>query len=322
MNLTASSNDSNQLVITSNNYGSGGSFSISSNPTNYDQIIYSDTSNTTVSSHGKASITGATTWGGIYGAGASNGDTITISGTAQNGSAISGTYTIGNTSTDTVNGLLSAIESAYSAQGTNVSASVQNGEISIEDLSPGASPISLTLTANNEGGGKLNLGTINQSTERDLGLGLVNGTYSGFDVAGTIGGEAATGSGQVLTGNSGNTNTGGLSVLCKGTADATDAGTLNFTVGAAGLFDRALSDITDPYSGYLTYKETSLQSQITSDQNEVTSMNQQITQQTNTMTQQFVAMETAVSNLKAQGSWLAGQTEAAQSDWASSSSSS
>ena len=318
MTLTALDDGSGHLEIQNNVYGDSGSFTISqdSSDNQYDQVIFTNHANTTTDTDGAASISASTVWGKIYGAQVANGDTITISGTARDGATpISGTYTISDKTTDTVDGLLTAIESAYSAQGTTVNAFIRDGKVFVEDLASGSSAIALTLTASNEGGGSLSLGTIGQTTQRDLDLGLINGSYAGQNVAGTIGGEAATGLGQALTGNAGNTKTSGLSILSTGTSDNTDAGTVTLTVGTAELFSRVLFSITDSSEGYVASKQTSLQSRIDSYGTQIDNMEAQLDRKQEMLTNQFVQMETALSKLKNQSSWLSAQTSAASSGW-------
>ena len=67
----------------------------------------------------------------------------------------------------------------------------------------------IDVTASDDGSGHLVLtndsyGSSGSFTLTSTGLGLTDETVTGVDVAGTIGGEAATGSGQVLTGTSDN----------------------------------------------------------------------------------------------------------------------
>ncbi len=318
ISVTATDDGNNHLVLRSDSYGSV-SFTISQDTSdnNYDHIIYTNTSNTTVTSNGNVYITSDTTWDEIYGANVSNGDTITISGKARDGTTdISGTYTITDISTDTVNGLLTAIESAYSAQGTTVDAFIRDGKIYVEDLTSGSSSISLTLTCNNEGGGSLDLGVFNQSTERDLDLGLINGTVTGQDVAGTIGGESATGSGQVLTGASGNASTEGLSVYYTGSSNNVDAGSVTLTVGVAELFERILFNMTDSASdGYVAYKQDSLQERINELEEQITEMEARLDMKMESMVNRFVNMELALSKIQNQSSWLSSQIQAVSSGW-------
>lgn len=186
---------------------------------------------------GGGAITAGTLWKDIDTEGGSNfvtnGDTISFEGKTRNGTSISGTYTINDKNTDTVQGLLSAIEYAY---GNNVSANINEaGKLIVTDNTAGNSQLEISVTCNREGGGNLDFGTMEVTTEGryamaitaskdasnqlvlesdDYGsstsftiqvsgseLGLTDGEHSGVDVVGTINGEEATGSGQTLTGD-------------------------------------------------------------------------------------------------------------------------
>jgi flagellar hook-associated protein 2 len=182
----------------------------------------------------------------------------------------------------------------------------------------------LNITASNNGSNYLVL-TDNSygsrsftiSEDNHLLWGLDQTVNNGKDVAGTINGEAATGAGQVLKGNTGNANTEGLSVMYTGTSDNVDAGTVKLTIGTADLFDRTLFNITDPYSGYVSFKETSLQNSIDSFQTRIDQMNAQLDQKKQQMIKEFVAMETALNNITNQSNWLLGQLNAAANGWRS-----
>lgn len=317
MSLTASDDGSGHLVLKSDHYGSS-DFTISqdSSDNNFNHIVYTTTSNTTVATSGAVYINSSTTWADVYQANVTNGDTITISGKARNGTTdISGTYTITDKTTDTINGLLTAIRNAYSAQGTTVNAFIRDGEIHVEDTTAGASSISLTITCNNQGGGSLSLGTVDRTTKRDLDLGLIDGTVTGQDVAGTINGETATGAGRVLTGNSGNANTAALSVRYTGSSNDVDAGTIRLTLGVADLVDRSLYSITDPSEGYTYFKEDSLQNSIDGFGVQIEQMEARLDRKMETMINRFVAMELALSKIQSQSNWLSGQINASLNGW-------
>lgn len=316
--VTAADDGSNHLVLENDSYGSS-AFTISqdTSDSNYNHILYSDTGNTTEESEGTVDITDSTKWTEIYGADVTNNDTITITGMARDGSTpINGTYTAIDVGTDTVGGLLTAIESAYTAQGTSVDAFIKDGKIYVEDQTAGSSSITLTLTANNQGGGSLDLGDgIDQITQRDLDLGLINGTVTGLDVAGTINGESATGSGQVLAGDEDNVNTEGLSVRYSGSSDNADAGTVQLTLGVAELYDRVLYNMTDIIDGYVTFKQDSLQNNITRYETKIEEMEARLDIKMETLIKRFVQMELALSRIQNQSDWLASQLSAASSGW-------
>ncbi len=102
-----------------------------------------------VNTTGGQAISSATRWGDIDGVSdnpADNTNTFTInfSGTAADGSAVTGTYS-GSLST-TVDGLLTSIEAAFAAQGSTVDATItEDGRIKLEDQNPGSFPISFQI---------------------------------------------------------------------------------------------------------------------------------------------------------------------------------
>ena len=336
--VTASNDESDYLVLTSDDYGSGTSFTISQSRhsdaydyQDYNQIIYTNTANTTDASGGDIYITSSTTWDDIYGAGTiENGDTITISGTDRAGGALdTGTpedliYTIDVTKD--IGDLLSRIVSVFGADddaSSTVEARIEQGKIVVEQTSPtGDSSISLTLAYEDIGGsgtGTLDLGTFDQSTERDLDLGLVNGTRSGLDVVGTINNESATGSGQALVGDKPGigdppTSVEGLTIRYTGTTTG-DQGTVKITMGVAELFDRALYDITNIADGYLDYRMESMADRVDDLEDNIEEMEDRLNRKMEMMINRFVAMEVALSKIQNQSNWLTGQINASYSGW-------
>jgi len=318
MDITAANDGSGHLVLTGGAYGSASSFDVSQDSTdlNYNHIISSETQTTTLNSSGAVGVSASTTWNDVYAAAVANNDTITIGGLARNGAtAISGTYTIGDTTVDTLDGLLTAIENAFAAQGTIVDATLRDGQIHVEDTAVGSSAIALTLTANNEGGGTLDMGTVDQVTQRDLDIGLINGTHAGLDVAGTIDGEIASGSGQVLTGAEGNTNTDGLAISYRGNDDNIEVGTIKVTLGVGEQFDRTLFNITDSIDGYVTFKQNSLQDKISNIGEQIEQMEARLDKKMQRLINQYVAMELTLSQLQNQSDWLSGQVGALYNGW-------
>ncbi|MBW1802427.1 MAG: flagellar filament capping protein FliD, partial [Deltaproteobacteria bacterium] len=318
LGITATDDGSGHLVLRNDEYGDS-SFTISQDTSdnNYDYIKYTTTGNTTDSTGGSVYITGSTTWDDIYGADVADNDTITISGTDRDGNALtpgsySLTYDITDITTDTVGNLLTRIENVFGDAGnttpTTVNAFIQDGKIYVEQTgTTGSSLITLTLAANKEGGGNLSLGDFDQNTERDLDLGLINGTVTGQDAAGTIGGESATGTGQVLKGDDGNVNTDGLSIEYTGTSNDTDAGTITVTLGIAELFERSLYTITDSIDGYLSYKQDSLENSINRFDDRIAEMETRLDQKTEMLINKYVAMEMALNTIQNQSQWLTGQ---------------
>jgi flagellar hook-associated protein 2 len=168
--------------------------------------------------------------------GVANGDTLTISGTGSNGGSLFHELTLTDVGTQTLGDLKSEIQAQV---GTDVTVSIDNGFLTVRADEPGGSLLTLSVSSDNAGGGALSFGSIDVTTQgrgtsdivasdaggqlqldhQDYGalagfevsftaggadgtasLGLPIGVYTGTDVQGTIGGLAATGRGQLLTG--------------------------------------------------------------------------------------------------------------------------
>jgi flagellar hook-associated protein 2 len=133
--------------------------------------------------------------------------------------------------------------------------------------------------------------------------------------------EAATGAGQILTGNSGNANTDGLEIQISLTPSQVAANPqIDLTVsrGVASSLGQTLDGLLDPTTGRLQTITQSFQDQIANIQQTITQDNNLITQQENQLTAQFAAMEAIISQLKSESSVIA--TLAADSSSSSSSS--
>jgi flagellar hook-associated protein 2 len=250
-----------------------------------------------------------------------------------------------------VQGLLSAIETAY---GNGVIASIDDsGHIVVTDKYVGESQVSITfdytqsqsddifgsvltsnaggqegryvmqITASNDGSDHLTLAHDNygskysftvSETDDILWTGGDQTVDNGLDVAGTINGEAATGSGQILTGNDDEANVDGLIVKYTG-ATTGAVGTVTLTLGTAELFDRALFNMTDDYEGYVAFRQDSLQDSIDDFDDQIKEMEARLDRKMETMINRFVAMEVALSKIKNQSEWLTGQINATYSGW-------
>jgi flagellar hook-associated protein 2 len=300
-------------------------------------------------------ITAGTTWGSVYksadvSANLADSDVISFSGTGRSGASISGSYRIINTATDTVQGLLTAIEQV---SGSTVTARISSdGKITVTDRQTGNSSLSISFdmseahdlsfgTVDDENpGGRTGRFRLNVTASEDAGHHLIlnHNAYgsastftvsesadllwpigdqtadNGKDVAGTIDGKAATGVGQNLTGNSGESGVEGLVIKYTGTA-AGAIGSITLTMGIGELFDRSLFQITDSVSGYLSYKTKSMQGEIDSADTQIEQMEARLEKKMEMMINRFVAMETALARMQSQSNWLAGQINASLSGW-------
>ena len=312
-------------------------------------------------SGGTTALSSTTLWNQVYidgsnSANLADNDVISFTGTTRSGSVTNGSYTISNSGVDKVQGLLSAIESAY---GNEIKAAVNSsGKIVLTDKNSGYSQLSIAfdytqahdlsfgssvatantggqegryamnITASDDGSGHLVLShdnygsnysfTISESAAASgnkLWTGGDQTVNNGVDVVGTINGEAATGSGQILTGNDGENNIDGLRIKYTGTDENLDVGEVKLTLGVAELFNRALFYITDSYDGYVAFKQDSLQNSIERYGTKIKEMEARLDQKMEMMINRFVIMEMALSAIQSQSQWLTGQLNAASRGW-------
>jgi len=300
-------------------------------------------------------VTSATTWDSIFdaegtSAGLQDDDIIAFTGTSRSGAEITGSYTISDASTETVQGLLSAIESAF---GNGVTAAIDpSGRLTLSDKKSGDSQLAITLDLSEAHGldfGPISIAqqgryamditaandvddylvlthdlygsarTFTVSEDRDDGLWTNSQSIpvvvdNGRDVAGTINGEAASGVGQILTGNDGEANVDGLVLKYTGTSTG-EIGNLKLTLGTAELFSRVLFSITDPYEGYVTFKQDSLKDSMAQFDTRIQETEDRLDKKMEMMVNRFVAMEKALSMIQSQSQWLGSQINSLYAAW-------
>ncbi|MCP3934282.1 MAG: flagellar filament capping protein FliD [Actinomycetia bacterium] len=136
----------------------------------------------------------------------------------------------------------------------------------------------------------------------------LNGISSGADVTGTIGGQAASGSGRTLTGTAGNSE--GLSVQV--TATSGDVGGGNYTAGSVtisqGLGGRldAWLDSFEGIDGEISRARSEWDTRISSIDDSIATMEERMSLRETQLRREFTAMETALARLQAQGNYLSG----------------
>ncbi|MBX7131480.1 MAG: flagellar filament capping protein FliD [Fimbriimonadaceae bacterium] len=128
---------------------------------------------------------------------------------------------------------------------------------------------------------------------------------AGLNVAGTINGQAATGSGQFLTGASAGSNkdADGLQVQYTGTGTGV-VGYLTFTKGVAAKTKDLIESFTDAVNGLLTATDKSLQTQFDDLGTNITSLTERASLKRIALQAKFTAMEQAISQLQSQQSRL------------------
>lgn len=292
-------------------------------------------------------VSDATTWGSIYhgdgnSAGVQDGDTITLSGTRTDGSAFLATYEIRDAATQSVGEFRTFVQELV---GNDVVVSFENGVLRVEALETGSSLITLAVTANNEGGGTLDFGSLDVTVQGrprarmtasenggqleirhheygssagfeisfDAGgndgsasLGLAAGTYEGEDVQGMIGGLAAKGRGQLLIGEEGTAAEG---MIVRYTGEMTGAvGDVTFSRGiAAALRLTAEPLLAMGRPGSIQDTTQRLGERITRIEDRILAMEERLERRREAMIRRFVALEQVMAQAQAQSQWLMAQ---------------
>jgi flagellar hook-associated protein 2 len=155
-------------------------------------------------------------------------------------------------------------------------------------------------------------------------LGLTSGTaVAGKDVAGTINGEAATGSGQTLTGKDGNATTDGLKLKITATEDQvgiTVEGTVTITKGVAARLGDLLDSYTASGDGLFDRRIRAYQNQIDNLQERIAEFDERLVLRRESLEKKWLAMEEALGQLNSQSSYLTGQLASMNANWLSNSS--
>ncbi len=140
------------------------------------------------------------------------------------------------------------------------------------------------------------------------GIGSALAATYGVDVAGTINGEPATGTGRTLTGSAGNATTEGLQILVSATAPSgTTPSHVAVTHGVADGLNQTLTQLLDPINGAVAGAETGLNSQISDTQAQIAQIQTEVSTYKDYLTQIFSEMETRISALQSQGNAFAAQ---------------
>lgn len=144
-------------------------------------------------------------------------------------------------------------------------------------------------------------------------LGLTGGTaIEGLDVAGTIDGEAATGSGQTLTGDAGNRTTDGLVIRVtldqSQLADGPEAN-VKVSEGIAKQLRDELTFLTDPVDGRVVRREQAISGVIDDLSEQIADQEERIAARRLSLETQFARLEAALAQITSQGDLLVSQLQ-------------
>jgi flagellar hook-associated protein 2 len=150
-------------------------------------------------------------------------------------------------------------------------------------------------------------------------IGLANGTSeAGADVAGTINGEAATGSGQILSGKDGNKTTAGLKLKVTMTSNQVlsgSDGTITLAKGVASLMDDRVSSLTLSGDGLVDRRIKSYQNQIADLKDRIEEFDARLAKRRESLQDKWAYLEEMLASLQSTETQLTTQFSQLNSNW-------
>ena len=273
--------------------------------------------------------------------GVADGDTITLSGTNASGVSFLQEFSVTDVTTQTLGDLRAAVESAV---GSTEDVTWDGGRLTSTNQEAGRSSLTLNVSSDNAGGGSLDFGTMDVITEgryateiqaTDAGgelsiqhddygsaaglevsftpggtdgsasLGVAADTYAGIDVAGTIGGHAASGSGRVLTGGD-DTAVEGLMIRYEG-VDTGSIGNVTFSRGIASSLEVATDFLLSSEDGSIDDIIEGIDPLVDRLNDRIDALEGRLERRREALIREFSALEAALAQAQQQSQWLAAQ---------------
>lgn len=277
--------------------------------------------------------------GGASNMGVAAGDTLTFQGKTAGGADVDVQFVVTDPSTQTVGELMNTLQGAFGSD-TRIYLD-SNGRLRAEDQKTGLSQFALTVTSDNAGGGTFSMGTIDVvqegrgtgsivavdnggqleltsngygsaegfeisfvagGTDGSASLGVGAAAYTGLDVQGTIAGFAATGVGQLLTGDAGSA-VEGISFNYVGTGTGA-VGSLTVSRGIGSLVELAADGLSATDVGTIDSLVEQGQSTIDRLEDRIGSMEDRLSRQRDILLRRFIAAETALARTQQQTDYL------------------
>ena len=269
-----------------------------------------------------------------------DGTVFTFSGRRANGSTFLSTFVVEDASTQTLGDLARAIQAEL---GDDAVVRIEDGVLTVTAAEEGASRLELAVSTDVPGNpspfGSLDVRVEGRGTARIIAsveggqlriaheeygsaegfdiefiaggadgtasLGIPAGSYAGQDVEGTIGGHAATGTGQILTGAAGSPVDG--FVLRYDGTDTGAVGEIAFSQGIAGELDRVVQRLTGRGDGSIGAIVDRLGSTVRAMNDRIDRLEDRLEQRRENLIRRFMAMEQALAQAMAQSQWLMAQ---------------
>ena len=238
---------------------------------------------TVTSAPERATIAGSTA---IAPSGLGAAETLTIS-------LGSSSATVGLAQGDTLETIVTKLNTALSSAGVGVRASADGGKLRLSSVDYG-SAVSFGVVSN----------AADAQDGSTTGIGTATLSDAGADIAGTIGGAAASGNGTILTGVAGPDFEGlQVSVVTDAATVASKGGnfgTVTVSRGVADTLARTLKSIVDPTGGLITTTIQGFADETSRITDEISVLEDRLRDREAFLVQQFSAAEQAISALQQQ----------------------
>lgn len=196
----------------------------------------------------------------------------------------------------------SLLNSLFAAQHMSIEATVVGDKLQLQHEMWGTSYGIVVTSSLDDGAGGTDLGGATAGVAEN---------YAGQNVAGTIGGEAATGRGRTLTADEG-TVAAGL-VLTVSATSAGDQGLVRVSKGIGSRLSSFASAVTDADYGTLTLATNSISSEIEAIDDEIGRLTDSVDRYIEQLQLDFSRMESQMSQSKSLLDWMTMQTDALSS---------
>ncbi len=181
----------------------------------------------------------------------------------------------------------------------------------------------------NQGYLKITSGTYGSGSRVEMVTSIANSAFSvlglaagmlhvGDNVEGTINGESATGSGQVLIGDDGNPNTDGLKIkvtLSPNQLVAGAEGTISIVKGLASRMNETLENITKSIDGGIARRTSALNKQIEAINYQIEDYDERLARRREDLYNRFLVMEDALAQYQSEGTYLSSQLDSLSKNW-------
>ena len=191
--------------------------------------------------------------------------------------------------------MATGLNAALAASGLALSASVSGNRLTVQANAYGTNG-SFSIRSSATGAGQSGLVSSASAWE----------SHPGVNVAGTIGGKAATGSGSVLNVATSDADIPGLSIAVTGTTTG-DLGTITYAPGIAARLGLSALAATDAATGSITSAETGGKSTATRYDKDIADWDRRLVERRARLKAQYATLDSTLGQLRNQSSWVSSQ---------------